>query len=247
MVLQIYLAKAVEVMSGSGAISSAISSAFGAGFGALVAFSLARRRQAEDRVIAELGQCHILMFMLIHMAETMGNIDHQLFSQDKGPDGPRPWERIGALEGAPTQTMGFLLRDYAFLVDGSEERSDAASVLKDVHTAVVSYEANIAMIHSRNQLRNEYIAKRDSVPLMTGEHAIPHINAYKVLCARIKEQTDWLRQDLPNDISTLELLCERLGRVISTRFPRRKFLFPEKIVLDSSSSSDREPERDPGK
>lgn len=195
---------------------------FGALAGAAAAFALERRRRDAERLRYELGQCHVLLFIVIRMASTLRDFQEQLFEPIDGRQ--RVWHEIGALSGAPLHGPEFAFQDYAFLLDGSETTSDAPGLLNKVYVATINFQANVDRLRERNELWHQLQQVRFGSAFVRGEEAAEAMGQSAGLQRRIHELTEWLREDVPEGIAELDALQPILQSVIRARFPRKDFI-----------------------
>jgi hypothetical protein len=67
----------------------------GAAAGAIIAFALERHRRRKNLVRWELGQCHSLEYMLVHMMSTLEDFEEHLFGAFETTHGRRPmWQQV---------------------------------------------------------------------------------------------------------------------------------------------------------
>ncbi|HUN73881.1 MAG TPA: hypothetical protein VMU40_05145 [Steroidobacteraceae bacterium] len=199
--------------------------AFGALAGAAAAFELERRRREAERVRYELGQCHILLFIVIRMASTVRDFQEQLFEPIDGRE--RVWHEIGTLSGAPLHGPEFAFKDYAFLLDGSETKSDAPGLLNKVYVSTINFQANVDRLRERNELWQQLQHVRFGSAFVQGEEAAEAMGHSAGLQHRIHELTEWLREDVPEGIAELDALQTVLPGVIRARFPTKHFIRSE--------------------
>ena len=83
---------------------------FGAIAGAAAAFELERRRRRAERIRNEVGKCYTLHFYVMHMASVLGDFQEHLFGKKGDP--PRPWDKIGSLDGAPERGLDVSVRPW---------------------------------------------------------------------------------------------------------------------------------------
>lgn len=198
---------------------------FGALAGTAAAFALERRRRDAERVRYELGQCHILLFIVIRMASTLRDFQEQLFEPIDGRE--RVWPEIGALSGAPLHGPEFAFKDYAFLLDGSETKSDAPGLLNKVYVATINFQANVDRLHERNELWNQLQHVRMGAAFARGDAGVEATGQSFALQRRIVELTQWLRDDVPEGIAEIDALQPILQGVIRARFPGKHFIRSE--------------------
>lgn len=139
----------------------------------------------------------------------MGDFREHLFGKEGDP--PRPWDKIGSLDGAPERGSDFDTEIYAFLLDGSSKDPNALILANRVYLARVNFNSTLARLHSRNRLWNGLFERRLGSQLMRGEDAPGVIGQQQAIGARIEELTDMLSKDFSETIEKLEAI-QRLLR-----------------------------------
>ncbi len=182
------------------------------------------RRQLERRVNSEVGQCNKLIFILGQMLSSLGDFQQILFDDKRKELGREPkWDEIGALVGAPTSGPEFIIGEYAFLLEGDAPSDLAPAMLGRIYTAEANYRQILARVNERTQLWQQYLEYR-GVPVGRGEAAITNMASVGALTARIKELTKWLAEDLPEWIQTFKALFPALDKVLTARYPGKRFI-----------------------
>jgi hypothetical protein len=198
---------------------------FGAAAGAYIAFLLERRRRKNERIAHELGQCHVLHFMLVHMLQTLENFQAQLFTDFETEHGrARQWHEIGMMDGAPERGPGFAIKDYGFLVDGSERASPAPQLLNKAYTAATGYDAILSQLGRRNQIWQQYEEHRINVAFAVGGAGASETTGLKLIEKRLQELTEWLKEGIAEDIVDLQTLRSIFEAVMRKRYPKRPFI-----------------------
>jgi len=195
---------------------------FGALAGAAAAFELERRRRRAERLREEMGKCYTLHFYVMHMASVLGDFQEHLFGKEGDP--PRPWEKIGSLDGAPERGSDFETEKYAFLLDGSSKDPNALILVNRVYLARVNFNSTLARLHSRNRLWSELFERRLGNQFIPGEDALGVTGQQQAVGARIEELTNWLSKDFSETIEELEALQPLMHQVFRARYPKQPFI-----------------------
>jgi hypothetical protein len=148
-----------------------------------------RRRRAE-RFREEIGKCYTLHFYVMHMASILGGFQEHLFGKKGDP--PRPWDKIGSLDGAPERGPDFETERYAFLLDGSSKDPNALGLVNEVYLARVNFNSTLARLHTRNRVWSELLERRVGSQFIRGEDAIGVMGQQQAVGALIEELTIWL-------------------------------------------------------
>jgi len=199
-------------------------SVWGALVGAGSAFALERRDRRNEQKAREIAECNRLMFTLIRMLSTLEDYEEQLFTLRKQRLKRDPeWNEIGALVGVTLRRPEFLLGEYTFLLEGKKAVA-TAEALNSIYVAEANFQAIVERLIERNQLWNEHCAYRAQRQYTRGEHGLNEVGAEKLLEARIKELTVWLKEDLPESIGIFRKLLPKLHIALALRYPKQTFL-----------------------
>jgi hypothetical protein len=195
----------------------------GAVVGAVTVTSLERLYRTRERLDREVGECNKLLFIVGQMLWALADINGWLFEGPRKKLGREPaWSEVGALEGTPDEGPEFIIGEYTFLLEDDDPESLAPQMLTRVYTAEANFKAILARLHQRNQLWHEYKAMP---PIFgRGSEAIPGMAAAGALNVRLKEQTVWLAEDLPESIKSFEKLLPELRNMLTKRYPKRHFI-----------------------
>ncbi len=195
----------------------------GALVGAIAVTSLERMYRNRERMDREVGECNKLLFILGQMLKAVDGINESLFEAQRKKLGHEPaWNELGALEGAPSEGPEFIIGEYAFLLEDDDPTSQAPKMLDRTYAAESTFKSIIARVHQRSQLWHEYSAMP---PLFgRGVEAIPGMAAAGALAARIKEQTAWLAEEIPESIESIKTLLPELRDMLTKRYPKRHFI-----------------------
>jgi hypothetical protein len=194
----------------------------GAVVGAVTVTSLEKLHRKRERLTREVGECNKLIFILGRMLWALGDINDSLFVNQRKKLGHDPaWNEIGALEGTPAEGPEFIIGEYTFLLEDDDPSSLAPQVLTRAYTAEANFKSIIARVKERSELWHEYSAM---TPLGRGEDRLAGMAAAGALAARIKEQTAWLAEDIPESVKSFEKLLPELRTMLTKRYPKRHFI-----------------------
>jgi len=190
-----------------------------------VARDIASAEQTQRRLTIEVGHCNKLIFVLGQMLTALESIQMALFEEPATKRGrPPEWSEIGALVGAPIDTPGFTLDEYAFLLQDEDPSDLAPELLGRIYHAEANYRHLLSRLNDRSQLWHQYNEIRATPQFLRGEAALAEIGTTTALTARLKELTRWLAEDLPESIQTFKTLFQPLYAVLNAKYPGKRFI-----------------------
>jgi hypothetical protein len=203
---------------------------FGAATGAILAFRLERNRREKERIRHELGQCHTLVYSLIHMLTVLEDFREQLFMKKAEELHRLPkWHEIGGLEGAPERGPGFAVKDYVFLLDRPDGGDKASELLNNIYIAAGNFDAILGRINLRTRLWHEFLVHRAARAFARGEDALPGIAQFGATSRRIQELTVWIADDISESITAFRGLFSQVYAVFRARYPKESFIYPQPV------------------
>ena len=198
---------------------------WGALVGAAAAVLLERHYRKQETVSSQIGECNKLIFILGQMLSALEDINESLFEGPRKRLGRAPeWNEIGALEGAPAAGPEFIIGEYTFLLEDDDPTSRAPLVLGRAYRAEANFKSILARLNQRSQLWHEFNEVRAAAQFRRGEDALPGITASAALTARLKEQTAWLAEDIPEEVESFKKLLAELRTMLAARYPKRHFI-----------------------
>jgi hypothetical protein len=194
----------------------------GALAGAAAAFQFEHQRRERARIRDELGQCHALHMNVVHMASILRDLQEQLFGEVESK--PKRWNEIGILNGAPRHGPEFAFKEYAFLLDGSDTKSPAPTLLSRISTATTNFESNLEWLHARNALWTRGAELESALGIAMGRDVIGINNQLEDVSRNMEQFTEWLRESVPESIEELEAIQPLLHQVLHARYPKQQFI-----------------------
>jgi hypothetical protein len=195
----------------------------GALVGAIAVTSLERLYRNRERIDREVGECNKLLFILGQMLKALDSINESFFEAQRKKLAREPkWDELGALEGAPSEGPEFIIGEYAFLLEDDDPSSLAPKMLDRAYATESTFKSIIARVNQRSQLWYEYSAMSHSFG--RGEDRLASMSVAGTLGMRIKEQTAWLAEEIPESIDALKKLLPELQDMLTKRYPKRRFI-----------------------